>query len=73
MSQADTIAGKIALVVLLGLAWGNATADALLGRVVAISDGDTVTVLNAHQKQYKIRLAGIDAPEHGKTKRVRLR
>nr|WP_298419658.1 thermonuclease family protein [Hylemonella sp.] len=33
------------------------------GRVVAISDGDTLTVLDAKQRQHKIRLAGIDAPE----------
>ncbi len=35
----------------------------LAGRVVAIADGDTVTVLDDHQVQHKIRLAGIDAPE----------
>lgn len=33
------------------------------GRVVAISDGDTVTVLDAENHQHKIRFAGIDAPE----------
>jgi endonuclease YncB( thermonuclease family) len=30
---------------------------------VAISDGDTVTVLDAENHQHKIRFAGIDAPE----------
>ena len=35
----------------------------LRGRVVAVSDGDTVTVLDADRHQYKVRLAGIDAPE----------
>ena len=35
----------------------------LRGRVVAVSDGDTVTVLDAERHQYKVRLAGIDAPE----------
>lgn len=35
----------------------------LTGRVVAISDGDTVTILDADKTQHKIRLAGIDAPE----------
>ena len=27
------------------------------------SDGDTATVLDAERHQYKVRLAGIDAPE----------
>ena len=33
------------------------------GRVVAIADGDTLTVLDADNRQHVIRLAGIDAPE----------
>ncbi|MCZ7563803.1 MAG: thermonuclease family protein [Burkholderiales bacterium] len=33
------------------------------GRVVRVSDGDTVTVLDDEKKQHKIRFAGIDAPE----------
>ena len=37
----------------------------LTGRVVAIADGDTLTVLDASNTQHKIRLAGIDAPEKG--------
>ena len=37
----------------------------LAGRVVAIADGDTITVLDASKSQHKIRLAGIDAPERG--------
>jgi micrococcal nuclease len=35
------------------------------GRVVKITDGDTVTVLDGSNTQHKIRLAGIDAPEKG--------
>lgn len=38
-------------------------ADHLEGRVVSISDGDTLTVLDQAQIQYKIRLMGIDASE----------
>ena len=33
------------------------------GRVVGVSDGDTITVLDTSKVQHKIRLAGIDAPE----------
>ena len=38
-------------------------AETLTGRVVGISDGDTLTLLDAGHSQYKIRLSGIDAPE----------
>lgn len=34
-----------------------------LGRVVSVSDGDTVTVLDRAYQEHKIRLNGIDAPE----------
>ena len=40
-----------------------AIAATYTGRVVGIADGDTLTVLDAAQRQHKIRLAGIDAPE----------
>lgn len=38
-------------------------AETISGIVVGISDGDTVTLLDANRQQYKIRLKGIDAPE----------
>ncbi len=41
----------------------TASADSLTGKVVKITDGDTVYVLDANYKEHKIRLAGIDAPE----------
>ena len=40
-----------------------ALAQALEGRVVGIQDGDTLTVLDGTQRQHRIRIAGIDAPE----------
>ena len=40
-----------------------ASANVIHGRVVGVSDGDSVTVIDANKTQYKIRLAGIDAPE----------
>lgn len=38
-------------------------AATLQGKVVGVADGDTITVLDANNKQHKIRLQGIDAPE----------
>ena len=41
----------------------NLSADTLIiGKVIGITDGDTITVL-VNQKSFKIRLAQIDAPE----------
>jgi len=42
---------------------GQILAETIEGRVVGVSDGDTVTVLDGTKTQHKIRLAGIDAPE----------
>ena len=39
------------------------SADTLIGKVVKITDGDTLVVLDASNTQHKIRLSGIDAPE----------
>lgn len=38
-------------------------AEVLTGKVVGISDGDTITVIDANKQSHKVRLAGIDAPE----------
>lgn len=40
-----------------------AQAGTITGRVVSISDGDTLTMLGAANTQIKVRLAEIDAPE----------
>ena len=45
------------------LAYAYAQAVTITGRVVGVADGDTVTVLDGSNTQYKIRLSGIDAPE----------
>lgn len=52
------LAGFVALIL-----WGNAHGATLSGEVVALADGDTITVLDSENIQHKIRLAGIDAPE----------
>jgi endonuclease YncB( thermonuclease family) len=40
-----------------------ASPAALTGRVISVSDGDTLTLLDAAKTKHKIRLHGIDAPE----------
>jgi endonuclease YncB( thermonuclease family) len=41
----------------------SATAGTLTGRVISVTDGDTITILDDDQRQGKIRRKGIDAPE----------
>jgi endonuclease YncB( thermonuclease family) len=52
-----------ALALLLILVHSVASAGTLTGRVVRVTDGDTIVVLDANNAQHKIRLTGIDAPE----------
>ena len=40
----------------------TAQAD-IYGKVVAVTDGDTIKVLDSNNVQHKVRLTGIDAPE----------
>ena len=35
----------------------------ITGKVVSVTDGDTIKVLDSTSIQYKVRLTGIDAPE----------
>lgn len=58
-----TPAIKFLAIVIFGLVSSLSLADTLHGRVVAVADGDTLTLLDASNQQFKIRLAGIDAPE----------
>ena len=51
------------LLILSTLLISPAYAATLVGIVVGITDGDTITVLDAERQQHKVRLSGIDAPE----------
>ncbi len=54
--------GLLAVVLTLGISLGVA-ADVIQGKVVAVTDGDTVKVLDANKVEHAVRLSGIDAPE----------
>lgn len=51
------------IILLITLSVNIAWAATLESRLVGVSDGDTITVLDTTNTQYKIRLAGIVAPE----------
>lgn len=53
----------IILFALLAFGGPNALADELRGRVVGISDGNTLTLLTDGREQVRIRLSDIDTPE----------
>lgn len=53
----------VLLSLVLLLTFTQVSAETLFGRIVGISDGDTLTLLDAEHIPQKIRLAGIDAPE----------
>ena len=55
---------RIVFAMLMVLALPLAALSAELdGTIVAVSDGDTVTLLDANKTQHRIRIDGIDAPE----------
>jgi endonuclease YncB( thermonuclease family) len=56
---------QVASVVSQTRAGQEAPAVSFIGRVVGITDGDTITVLDEQNQQHTIRLAEIDAPERG--------
>lgn len=56
--------GTILALTLSLMAARAALGATITARVVGIQDGDTITVIAQGNVQYRIRLAGIDAPEH---------
>lgn len=55
--------GRSVLVAVAMFASAFVHGEELFGRCVAVSDGDTITILTIDKRQVRIRLAGIDAPE----------
>lgn len=53
----------IRLIALLFVFHTLLNADILTGKVVSVTDGDTIKILTKRKTLYKIRLNGIDAPE----------
>ena len=53
----------LALMLCLFLAVPVWAAETFEGKVVGVSDGDTITVLTNQKRQIKVRLYGIDCPE----------
>ncbi|MDD2933784.1 MAG: thermonuclease family protein [Methylotenera sp.] len=54
---------KIILALILVFTTLNSFADQLEGKVIKVTDGDTVNVLTSDNQTHRIRLSGIDAPE----------
>jgi micrococcal nuclease len=62
MKTSLTALASVTLAILLGSALA-AEPETFTAKVIGVSDGDTLTVLDAAKVQTKIRLHGIDAPE----------
>lgn len=58
-------AAKIICALLLSIIFSflDVRAEVLVGKVVGVTDGDTITVIDAENAEHKVRLMGIDAPE----------
>lgn len=63
MGAAQDQMKQLITLLLVALLSASALADEIEARVVKVSDGDTITVLDHDRREIKIRLAGIDAPE----------
>jgi len=61
----ETVAVSLSLAVVGGLAGAASPEPPVTWRVVGVSDGDTLTALDADNQKHKVRLHGIDAPEIG--------
>lgn len=57
------IFNKFIISIVFALFASYAFAETIYGKVVSVADGDTLTLLSNNFTEFKIRLAGIDAPE----------
>ena len=55
---------RIIFVLFIVLVTRGVYADLLTGDGIRVADGDTITILDSDNKQHRIRLQGIDAPEY---------
>jgi endonuclease YncB( thermonuclease family) len=63
-----TVSGCDQATAFIAQAGGGARAESAVSfraRVVGVTDGDSITVLDAQNQQHRVRLAEIDAPERG--------
>lgn len=56
---------KAAFFTFLSVFFTFSYAQSIIGKVVRVADGDTVTLLDSTNTQIRIRLYGIDCPENG--------
>jgi endonuclease YncB( thermonuclease family) len=57
------IINRIVLIIIFFLSLSNCLYSQLKGRIIVVSDGDSVSLLDEKNVVFKIRLNGIDAPE----------
>lgn len=59
------IAASIGFATLVALSVLAGSGQEILGRVTAVADGDSLTITDRDLRSFRVRLQGIDAPEHG--------
>jgi endonuclease YncB( thermonuclease family) len=63
--QVEVVTRLISRFLMVGLLSSMPAIADITGRVVAVTDGDAIKVLDDANAEHKVRLTGIDAPERG--------
>lgn len=63
MQSISCCIAKVAIFLFLSATHFFAYSEVLIAKVVGITDGDTITVIDGENHRHIIRLMGIDAPE----------